>query len=125
MNAENLADSGVCRRILIVDDDQMGTEIRAAVLRFHGFSVETVNSGQEALSKTVQSNFDVIILDFDMPGMNGLQVAESLREQRCRSIIVMLSGRLEVPEGPGAQFLTKFFSKGDTQENLLQFLAKV
>jgi len=91
MNAENLADSGVCRRILIVDDDQMGTEIRAAVLRFHGFSVETVNSGQEALSKTVQSNFDVIILDFDMPGMNGLQVAESLREQRCRSIIVMLS----------------------------------
>src|SRR5690242_18387625 len=107
MNAENLADSGVCRRILIVDDDRMGTEIRAAVLRFHGFSVETVNSGQEALSKTLQSNFDVIILDFDMPGMNGLQVAESLREQRCRSIIVMLSGRLEVPEGPGTQFLTK------------------
>jgi two-component system alkaline phosphatase synthesis response regulator PhoP len=85
-------------RVLVVDDDRLGTEVRAELIRMSGFSVDVAFSGTEALAKASICDFDIFLIDYDMPGMNGLELAMELREQNHRAPIAMLSGRLEPPK---------------------------
>ena len=67
-------------RILIVDDDEKVREIMCYVFEKRGFVVEYARDGSEALQKVAQRTPNIIILDFTMPDMDGLQVCERLRE---------------------------------------------
>lgn len=62
-----------------------------ASLEARGYSVEAVDSGHAALQATRQENFDAVILDVDMPGIDGLAVGRALRSdpKSCSSIIAM------------------------------------
>jgi two-component system phosphate regulon sensor histidine kinase PhoR len=64
--------------ILIVDDKKENLLSLQSILVLHGFPVHSAESGEEALRKTLKNNYALIILDVQMPGMDGFEVAEML-----------------------------------------------
>lgn len=66
-------------RALVVDDAPDVTEMLSLLLKHAGYDVVTVYSGQQALDAALRGEFDVIVSDIGMPGMNGYELAEQLR----------------------------------------------
>ena len=64
--------------ILIVDDRKENILSLKAILELHKFDVDTAYSGEEALKKILNSDYELIILDVQMPGMDGFEVAEAI-----------------------------------------------
>ncbi|MBN9389349.1 MAG: diguanylate cyclase [Chloroflexi bacterium] len=101
--------------ILIVDDDENAADYYAAVLKTTGMHTRTVNLPTEALKVLSEQNFDLIVMDFHMPGCNGPELAAVIRQQQAYvSIpIVFLSGetdrhqQLAAMDQGGDDFLTK------------------
>lgn len=67
------------KRILVVDDDEATRKLFITALRNTEFKVDTAESGETALKMKQHADYDLIFLDFKMPGING---AETLREMR-------------------------------------------
>ena len=66
-------------RLLVVDDDEPSRDMLARRLRKRGHEVEVAESGRAALHKIESTRFDLVLLDFMMPGMTGIEVLERLR----------------------------------------------
>ena len=66
-------------RALVVDDAPDVTEMLAMLLRFAGYDVVTVFSATDAYDTARSEQFDVVVSDIGMPGMNGYELAERLR----------------------------------------------
>ena len=66
-------------RALVVDDSEDIAEMLAMVLRYEGYDTTTAYSAQDALTAAFSQHFDVIISDIGMPGMNGYELARTLR----------------------------------------------
>ena len=66
-------------RALVVDDAPDVTEMLAILLQYAGYEVVMVYSGPQALSAARAAQFDVVISDIGMPGMNGYELAEAVR----------------------------------------------
>ncbi len=64
--------------ILIVDDRPENILPLKGFLELHNFEIDSANSGEEALKKILQNNYSLIILDVQMPGMDGFEVAEAI-----------------------------------------------
>lgn len=69
------------QRILLVDDDELELELMADRLRSLGFETNTVMDGNAALALLQTQSFPVVITDWQMPGMDGIRLTESLRGQ--------------------------------------------
>lgn len=68
------------KRILAVDDDGLVRKSLEILLREAGFEPTVASSGQEALGFLPQRHFDLLITDIRMPGMDGLQVIQAVRQ---------------------------------------------
>lgn len=68
------------KRVLLIDDDKIVLKSISKFLSSHGFDVEIVQDGEEALRKAKNNNFDLIITDVRMPGMNGIETIKKIRE---------------------------------------------
>jgi two-component system nitrogen regulation response regulator NtrX len=79
-------------RLLIVDDEQSIRDALVQVFEYEGHEVRGASDGPEALALAAQGRFDVIFLDVKMPGMDGLEVLERLREEDPNVLVVMVSG---------------------------------
>ena len=79
-------------KILLVDDNRDGVVARRSVLEELGYTVVSANCGLEALKTAAEQNFDLIITDFKMEPMNGLQLIAKLREQDFQNPIILLTG---------------------------------
>lgn len=79
--------------ILVVDDDEDNRTLVAKILRRNEFHVTTASNGREALERLADQPVDLVILDVMMPGMDGHEVYDRLRESdRTRNIpIIMLT----------------------------------
>ncbi|TEU01998.1 response regulator [Candidatus Woesebacteria bacterium] len=78
-------------KILLVDDDKLMVKMYLSKFKIDGYEVETAFNGQEALSKVVRSNPDLILLDIMMPEMNGLDVLKELKaNEKTKNIPVIL-----------------------------------
>lgn len=67
-------------KILIVDDDEAITGLLREVLQAEGFATRECLSGQEALAALSDEDFDLVLLDVMMPGMNGFETCQRIRE---------------------------------------------
>jgi CheY-like chemotaxis protein len=68
------------RRVLIVDDNEDAANSLAMVLKLGGHETASVYSAAEALARAAEFKPDVVLLDIGLPGMNGYEVAQKMRE---------------------------------------------
>lgn len=88
-------------KILIVDDEREIANLFKEYLElFNGYEVSVVYSGMEALGDIRQNKPDLIILDFVMPGLNGIKVTEMLRNNpETENIPIILTSVVDDPLG--------------------------
>ncbi|MBI5923554.1 MAG: response regulator [Betaproteobacteria bacterium] len=79
-------------RILVVDDEDIVIQCCLRILKEGTYQVEYVKSGLEAVKKIAESHFDLIILDFMMPKMDGMEVLKRVREMQPGIKVIMVTG---------------------------------
>ena len=67
--------------ILLADDGLVNQEVAVGLLEMRGHRVEVVNTGREALDALRRRSFDVVLMDLEMPDMDGLEATAAIREQ--------------------------------------------
>jgi DNA-binding response OmpR family regulator len=77
--------------ILVVDDEASIRFFLSETLDRDGYQVTTAQDGYEALEQLQQQRFDLVLLDLRMPGLNGMQVLEKLREQSPDTAVIVLT----------------------------------
>ena len=82
-------------RVLLVDDNKLGLIARKAVLEDAGHRITTALEGQEALERFAREKFDLVITDYKMPRMNGLELIRRIRERPEPVPIILISGYAE------------------------------
>jgi len=95
-------------RILIVDDEDGIRESLGALLRDEGYQVEAVSSGEECLQRIVREEFDLVLLDVWLTGMDGLETLERLQAREGAPMVVMISGHGNVETAVRATKLGAF-----------------
>ncbi len=92
--------------ILLVDDNRDGVMARRSVLEELGYRVVTAGCGSDALRSVEESSFDLVITDYRMSPIDGLELIAKLRKKDFRNPIILLSGFAESlglrPENTGA-----------------------
>lgn len=68
------------RHILVAEDSPINQQLAMGLLQQHGYSVTVVNNGLEALGAWRTGRFDAILMDIDMPELDGLSTARCIRE---------------------------------------------
>jgi two-component system, cell cycle response regulator len=92
MTSEDQGMSALPRRILLVDDDELELELMADRLKSLGFDTHTVSDGSAALELLRTHSFPLVITDWQMPHMDGIQLTERLRaEGDNETYIIMLT----------------------------------
>jgi CheY-like chemotaxis protein len=81
-----------CGRILIVDDNSLGLAARRSVLEELGHKVVTSGAPHDALELCVKQRFDVVVTDYKMPKMNGVEFIARLRKQHPTLSVILISG---------------------------------
>jgi DNA-binding NtrC family response regulator len=84
---------GTGPRVLLVDDEEKFLEVLSQRLGTRGVDAETSTSGEEALVKIKNRNFDAIVLDVMMPGIGGIETLKRIRKENPEVQIIMLTGR--------------------------------
>ncbi|MFC7371202.1 response regulator transcription factor [Fictibacillus iocasae] len=76
-------------RILIVDDEERIRKLLKMYLERENYETEEAENGEEALQMALSMNFDLILLDLMLPGMDGIEVCEKLREKKATPVIML------------------------------------
>lgn len=79
-------------RLLVIDDDTELCELLTDYLSGQGFTVDTVNRGEQGAERVVAGNYALVVLDVMLPGMNGFDVLRRIR-QSSRIPVIMLTAR--------------------------------
>lgn len=81
-------------RILLVDDNLLGSSARRMILTEAGYAVEMAGNGEEAWELFQRGRFDLVVTDYKMPGMNGVELIRLIRAAEAPVRIILLSGRI-------------------------------
>src|SRR6266508_122932 len=106
-------------RVLVVEDERLLANAIADGLRRHAMAVDVAYDGEGALERTAANDYDVVILDRDLPIVSGDEVCTTLVESGVETRILMLTAATAVPQriaglGLGADdYLTKPFAFGE------------
>ena len=85
-------------RLLLAEDERELSDALAAILRHQHYSVDAVYNGNDALDYGMAENYDGIILDIMMPGMDGIEVLRELRAQGVVTPVLLLTAKGEVED---------------------------
>ena len=85
--------------VLLIDDEEQFLEVLGERLETRGLKVNTVTSGEDALTLIDDENYDAIILDLAMPGIDGIETLKLLKEKNPELEIIMLTGHATVQKG--------------------------
>ncbi len=112
------------RRVLVVDDEIHIVHVVAIKLRNNGYEVISAENGAEAFKMACEEKPDIIVTDFQMPVMTGLQLVEKLRkcEQTKDIPVIMLTARGFAVENESKEKLqiSEFLSKPFSPKDLLR-----
>jgi CheY-like chemotaxis protein len=84
--------TGIHARILLVDDNTHGLTARKTVLEELGHRISTASSGADALEQFASNKFDLVVTDYKMPRMDGMELISRLRKQAPNLPIILVSG---------------------------------
>ena len=102
-------------RILIVEDEESIAELEKDYLELSGFEVEIENNGETGLKRGMEEDFDLLILDLMLPGVDGFEICKKIREVKNTPIIMVSAKKDDIDKirglGLGADdYMTKPFS---------------
>lgn len=79
------------KKILVVDDNEMLCRLACDILRAEGYYAVPARSAEEALEAFARENFDMLVTDFRMPGMSGLELARAIRARSPHFPVIVIS----------------------------------
>lgn len=82
----------MAEKILLVDDEKEFLDAMSVRLEARNMDVVTASSAQEAIARVKKDAFDAVIMDYQLPGMDGLKAMEHIRDARPDSRIFLLTG---------------------------------
>ena len=105
-------------RILIVEDEESIAELEKDYLELSGFEVEIENNGETGLKRGMEEDFDLLILDLMLPGVDGFEICKKIREVKNTPIIMVSAKKDDIDKirglGLGADdYMTKPFSPSE------------
>jgi CheY-like chemotaxis protein len=107
--------------LLCVDDDSASRTLYRHLLGCHGYDVVVAEDGVQALDTLNRSSVSAVLLDYEMPGMNGGEVAAVIKHRTPEIPIIMVSGCSSVVED-APRFVDAAVAKGAPVEKLLGLL---
>nr|WP_320014804.1 response regulator [uncultured Desulfobacter sp.] len=86
-------------KVLIIDDEQEFTEALAERMTNRGMDVSTSSSAIEGLKNVEDKSFDVVVLDLQMPEMDGIETLKALKKKKPELQVILLTGHATVEKG--------------------------
>ncbi len=86
-------------RVILIDDEPQFVEVLAERLEARGFSVQTALSGDQGLTKLQEQEADVVILDVQMPGRDGVETLREIKGIKPLVEVIMLTGHATIESG--------------------------
>jgi DNA-binding NtrC family response regulator len=86
----------MAEKVLLVDDDEEFLEVTSERLETRGVEVSTAASAAEALDLIEKDLFDVVVLDLQMPGIDGIDTLKRIKEKREELQVILLTGHATV-----------------------------
>jgi DNA-binding response OmpR family regulator len=116
-------------RILIIEDEEAIADLEKDYLELSGFEVEICNTGDEGLQTALREEFDLIVLDLMLPGLDGFEVCKKIREEKNIPIIMVSAKKEDIDKirglGMGADdYMTKPFSPSELVARVKAHLAR-
>ena len=108
--------TGLRQRVLVVDDEPSIVDAVATALRYEDYDVEEATTGREALSAIARFEPDLVVLDWMLPDIEGIEVGRRLRAQGYKTAILFLTAKdatenkVEALRAGGDDYVTKPFS---------------
>ncbi len=109
-------------RILCVDDDGVGLRLRGEILTRQGYVLSLDSCPVQALARDVTA-FDLAILDYEMPRLNGVELLLAMRARHVAYPILLLSGGLGRIEPSEQRLFYRCIDKGQSVETLLMVIS--
>ena len=101
------------KTILILDDEDIVLKRLKPALEKNGYSVETFSRSQQAFDRIMEKNFDIIITDLKMDGLDGMQFLTLVKEKSPKTEVIVITG-----------FATMETAKESFQKGVFDFLSK-
>ena len=116
-------------KILIIEDEEAIADLEKDYLEMSDFSVDIKNTGNEGLAAALASNYDLIILDLMLPGVDGFEVCKKIREKKNVPILMVSAKKDDIDKirglGLGADdYMTKPFSPSELVARVKAHLAR-
>ena len=92
-------------KVLLVDDEQDFLETLSSRLEMRGLKVSAVTSGEQAIAVAKEQEYDAIVVDLSMPGIDGLETLKRIKANNPNAEIIMLTGHGSVASGVEAMKL--------------------
>ena len=116
-------------KILIVEDEESIAELEKDYLELSDFQVEIENRGDQGLKKALQEDFDLVILDLMLPGIDGFEICREIREKKNIPILMVSAKKDDIDKirglGLGADdYITKPFSPSELVARVKSHLSR-
>ena len=116
-------------KILIVEDEESIADLERDYLELSGFEVEIENAGDVGLQRALKEDFDLLILDLMLPGVDGFEICKKVREEKNTPIIMVSAKKDDIDKirglGLGADdYMTKPFSPSELVARVKAHLAR-
>ena len=116
-------------KILIVEDEETIADLERDYLELSGFEVEVANDGETGLEKALTDQFDLVILDLMLPGVDGFEICREVRQKKNTPIIMVSAKKDDIDKirglGLGADdYMTKPFSPSELVARVKAHLAR-
>ncbi len=116
-------------KILIIEDEEAIADLEKDYLELSGFEVKICNTGDEGLQTALREEFDLIVLDLMLPGLDGFEVCKRVREEKNIPIIMVSAKKEDIDKirglGMGADdYMTKPFSPSELVARVKAHLAR-
>ena len=116
-------------KILIIEDESTIAELEKDYLELSGFEVAVANDGKEGLKKALNQDYDLIILDLMLPGVDGFEICRQVREAKNTPIIMVSAKKEDIDKirglGLGADdYMTKPFSPSELVARVKAHMAR-
>ena len=109
---------GTPARVLVVDDESVLAELLGSALRHQGWETQTAANGWEALDKADTFDPDVVVLDIQMPGLDGMETLERLRKRKPHLPVLFLTARDAVADRVAGLQMTTSLSLSTSMKSL-------